>query len=411
MHCSTIASAVEEGEGAEALTEALADFLPPNVQHHVFEEAASSLLERLANPAKEQEEAPTWMAAQQPEGQCQGIPDRNEDRGHDEPHYPMPAHQHQQEVAQQMVATAAPAFNISAAEFRPQLTTAVSHHEVSHDGVSQHGVMHAGPPHQAEGNGGGWYVASAYDEQMGEEDGSWLEEYGYEDAASAFTVGSSWADCVEAGTEQHDAFLAVLAESFPFYSSAALADLLVQAQGSVSGTLGMLFSLENEVAGQRMVRAAALPAPDPGEEGPSFSASEFPCLGGSQQPAAGAQDGGSGPRAPSSLGGYAAKARVGAAAVPPRARDVPVAGRMGPRRAAGPAAAPIWKQAGEGIPRFDTGLAVAREYGALRAEAGDHARIRNALFQQATQASSMRLLGYCFLCGRGHSALRSVARA
>ena len=63
---------------------------------------------------------------------------------------------------------------------------------------------------------------------------------------------------------------------------------------------------------------------------------------------------------------------------------------------AGPAPAPIW--AAQGVPQFATGAAAAAEYAAARAEARDHARLRNQYFQQARRslllppACALRLL-------------------
>lgn len=109
--------------------------------------------------------------------------------------------------------------------------------------------------------------------------------------------------------------------------------------------------------------------------GPSFTASDFPSLGGgggSSTPAAGAAGGGAG-------AAYASRARA-AAALPdqPRLRS---GSKQGGATPAGPAPAPIWEQR-EGVQRYATGAEVAREYAQLRADARDHARLRNACFQQ-----------------------------
>ena len=108
--------------------------------------------------------------------------------------------------------------------------------------------------------------------------------------------------------------------------------------------------------------------------GPAFTADDFPSLG-SRTAASGTS------KHASSTAGYASKARA-AADLPGQPRSSSgMAARQRPAAAApGRNAAPIWQA--QGVQQFATGAAAAKEYAELRAEARDHARLRNAYFQQ-----------------------------
>ncbi len=110
--------------------------------------------------------------------------------------------------------------------------------------------------------------------------------------------------------------------------------------------------------------------------GPAFTADDFPSLGGPTAASSTNSQAGS-------TAGYASKARA-AAELPTQPRSSGGAGaRQRPTAAAAAAAeraAPIWQA--QGVHQFATGAAAAQEYAELRSEARDHARLRNAYFQQ-----------------------------
>jgi hypothetical protein len=63
-----------------------------------------------------------------------------------------------------------------------------------------------------------------------------------------------------------------------------------------------------------------------------------------------------------------------------------IGGSRGGGGGGGPAPAPIWQQA-EGVQRYATGAALAAEYAQLRSDARDHARLRNANFEQVCSSA------------------------
>lgn len=108
----------------------------------------------------------------------------------------------------------------------------------------------------------------------------------------------------------------------------------------------------------------------------SFTDDDFPSLGATPSGSSGTS---SSRTAVSEAAGYARKAKAAAHLPSPtaRRRGPPVSTASQSRPAA---AAPIWQA--DGVQQFSTGAALAAEYAAQRAEARDHARLRNACFQQ-----------------------------
>lgn len=261
----------------------------------------------------------------------------------------------------------------SAAEFRPfndmmQTSTAASLGEKTvtldrleiNDGVEvgEHGVWDRGADPVSEG--ADWYVGN----------GGYAAEF-------PSSTGSEFALNDPAAEE---AFLTLLQSEFPGYSFVALRDLFVNSGRSLSATIDLLYSLENELIGQMHSDSATTTACSQ-QSLPKFSDDDFPSLGaglGSGRPSSGA------PVIP--LGtNYAGKAKIGAHK-PNAGASTTTAQTMRSQRGSTSrqSAAPVWEA--QGVERFGTGAAVAAEYAEVRATARDHARLRNACFQQATQA-------------------------
>ena len=192
--------------------------------------------------------------------------------------------------------------------------------------------------------------------------------------------------------QQEAAFFAVLEQQFPQYSAAALQDVFTRCGRSFPETLDMLYRLENEIHGQYAAKPTIKTAQKPSKPAANFSADDFPTLGG-PTPTGSATTNSTGAVSASvsasfSASNYAGKAKA-AAHLP-----APVASKPGSRRgsnpsitttsAAGGGAAPVWES--QGVRKFSTGIAVDAEYAEARATARDHARARNACFEQATQA-------------------------
>lgn len=173
-----------------------------------------------------------------------------------------------------------------------------------------------------------------------------------------------------------DAFIAVLKENFPGFSSGGLRDLFRQCSGSLSDTIDALWSIESEVEGQISASAHR----DDRVVRPSCqiqSEEEFPSLGETRVHSA----------APGMFGGnFAAKVKssVGARTQTQSRQTWREEKSYGEPKGSG-RAAPIWS-ASESYARFETGGAMAREYALERSDARDHARVRNQCFQQATLA-------------------------
>lgn len=220
-------------------------------------------------------------------------------------------------------------------------------------------------------------------------------------AAAAEAQAAAGGGLAAGGAAAQAAFLAVLAEQFPLFSADALRQLFLEQRGDLAATVQTLCSLEAELEGQQQAGgwahggSSSVVDTPPVQAGPSFTDEDFPSLGGpiSRSRPAGSSS------SNSSAGQYASRAaaaahlpaepaRRGAFARSPRRAegDAPpalAAQQRGQQAGLGPA--PIWQQE-EGVARYATGQALAEEYTALRADARDHARLRNAFFQQATQA-------------------------
>lgn len=199
-----------------------------------------------------------------------------------------------------------------------------------------------------------------------------------------FPPGGARAAAGRPSPEEEGAFFAVLEQQFPQYSSAALQDVFSRCGRSFPETLDMLYRLENEIRGQYAARPAKPVQQKQKKPEANFSADDFPSLGGPAPTSA---------PAPSLAftSNYAGKAKAAAHLPAPAAAARPKPGAAQVTSgsstwggAPGGAAAPVWES--QGVHKFSTGAAVAAEYAAARADARDHARARNACFQQATQA-------------------------
>lgn len=205
---------------------------------------------------------------------------------------------------------------------------------------------------------------------------------------------------------QKDSLVAILGEQFPTYNEKVLSNLLDQCNWDINATLDWLFHLEKEfdVQYNSMQYSKATNAHAVGQRAtnaPSISSKEdFPSLGSKDtipktedtehdhhQGHQASAETGSGtandfPRdtsGPLPYGGsYALKARE-AAHLPTETSNK--ATSMAPKNKA----APIWESGGQ-IAHFTTGTAAAAQYAEMRATARDLARMRNACFQQATNA-------------------------
>lgn len=211
-------------------------------------------------------------------------------------------------------------------------------------------------------------------------------------AAAAAEVQAAAGGGVAAG-----AFLAVLADQFPLWSAEALRQLFEEQAGDLAATVSTLCSLESELEGQQQAGSMLDGSSCAGaacSTQAAFTADDFPSLSGSS-------DGGGRGMAGSARGGYASAAaaaadlpgertkrgafsrppRRGGGSAAPAASTKPQLRAPSAAAAAGQQPAPIWQQ-DEGVARFATGQALAAQYAELRADARDHARLRNAFFQQ-----------------------------
>jgi DNA-nicking Smr family endonuclease len=175
-----------------------------------------------------------------------------------------------------------------------------------------------------------------------------------------------------------EAFIAVLKENFPGFSSSSLRDLFRQCSGSLSDTIDALWSIESEVEGQltavSMHREDRVVRPNCQIQ----SEEEFPSLGETRVPTA---------MAPGIFGGnFAAKVKSSAGVrTQAQTRQAWQEGGSYSEPKDSGRAAPIWS-ASESYTRFETGDVMAKEYAEERSDARDHARVRNQCFQQATLA-------------------------
>lgn len=401
MHCSctsltshaaslgrVLLTAIEDGDSLPELADSLEDFVP-----HASRQALAAGLRELAAavqtpPSSSPQPAYAWL---QPAGQevaQQAAPGGQQA----DPPSSAATDAGQPQQVQQQVPQAARSTSLSAAavEFKPAAAPVAA--------AAGLATLHLG-------SGAG---AAQQDAQAGSS--SWAGSEAEEAAADAATAHEK----VAGGPAAEAAFLAVLGEQFPLFSAAALAQLFQEQGCSLAATIHTLCGLEAEIEGQATAAAAMaggpkvsialgvvgrqqavavalccqyaamqllLPVPVVSASlrclslvlqagGPAFTAEDFPSLGSPAAAVSPASQAGS-------TAGYASKARAAA--------DLPAQPRSGARQrpsaaAAARTAAPIWQA--QGVQQFATGAAAAKEYAELRAEARDHARLRNACFQQ-----------------------------
>ncbi|KAI7844239.1 hypothetical protein COHA_002038 [Chlorella ohadii] len=388
-------TAIEDGDSLPELADSLADFVP-----HASRQALSDGLCELdavvkcpAGSASQPDYA--WMQPAEQEAQQQAAV------GGQVANEPADAGIARQQQQQQQGAGGPSALSVAAAEFRPAAATLPT---ASMAALDRCGRTAASAAQQDE------YADSwQHSQRLGGSGGDWqacASVWDASEAAEAAADAAAAHEKVAGGPAAEAAFLAVLGEQFPLFSAAALAQLFAEQGSSLAATIHTLCGLEAELEGQATAAAAV------GTQqaaGPAFTADDFPSLGG--------------PTAASSANsqarnaaGYASKARA-AAELPgqPRSSGGPGA-RQRPAAAvaagATERAAPIWQA--QGVQQFATGAAAAQEYAELRAEARDHARLRNAYFQQATQAylaGNKRLARELGAKGRWHGEQMHAAHA
>jgi len=186
-----------------------------------------------------------------------------------------------------------------------------------------------------------------------------------------------------------EAFVNVLQHEFPQYSAAALKDIFLRCGQSLPATIDMMYSLEHELLGQlQTLHIDSTEKHREGQKNFSLSQEEFPSLK--------SQTGASTMTMTKStapfFGANYAKTAANAASIAPSTTVPNLSTRSNDARAmkrpvtfeARPT--PIWESPAGVVPKFNTGESVAVEYAEARSVARDHARLRNACFQQATQA-------------------------
>lgn len=269
-------------------------------------------------------------------------------------------------------------------------------------------------PSQQQPEGADWC------EDEYEDDGSW----GYYEAGNWVAYEGQeddWSASSAAGTEeqqhiqqQHgeqqpsmeaDDAVALLHSCYPNHPRTLLQQLVEACDGDVQQAARILSDMDFEqrrscisaaAAAGRATDTAASAARPSSTAGMSsrkqqqfnYSMEQFPALGGGG-PGSSTAAGASASSRQNGLGSgsnWAAAANKPAAATSTKPRPS--------RQPAQPATTPTaaaskqWdsKGASEAVPWVKTGAAVSQEYAAARAEASDHARVRNACFQQATIA-------------------------
>lgn len=397
---STISAAVEDGDAVEAvLNESLPEFLPTSAEQTACAAAVPQLLAVLRSPTARAAAQYTWLA--QPAAAHAPTAAPASALG------PPGAATPQQSPPS---AAAAPArqLNVGAADFvfgaapgnlplvTERLTAALTLHDPGDAWHDEECGSSCAPP-ESDGNAaycGGW------------EEGHSSGNGGQAEGAAFFPPATgSWPGRTSAGAAGRDesvlsvlpqgpasevAFLAVLGQQFPEYSLLALRDLFTQCGSSMSATVDTICRLEAELAGQMdaahtaQAASAAHAAPQR-PAAPEFTADDFPTLGGS---GAGRGSAAAAPGAGVRAGEYASRAKKAASLATPApgsaSRAQHGAAWASSSAPSGPQPAPVWQS--DGIQQFSTGAAVAQEYADARAAASDHARLRNACFQQATAA-------------------------
>lgn len=185
-----------------------------------------------------------------------------------------------------------------------------------------------------------------------------------------------------------EAFVNVLQHEFPQYSAAALKDIFLRCGQSLPATIDMMYSLEHELLGQLQtlhIGSTEKHREVQGQKNFSLSQEEFPSLK--------SQTGGSTTTMAKStalfFGANYAKTAANAASIAPSTTVPNLPSRSNDARAMKKpvtGSRPVWESPTGVVPKFNTGEAVAAEYAEARSVARDHARLRNACFQQATQA-------------------------
>ena len=171
--------------------------------------------------------------------------------------------------------------------------------------------------------------------------------------------------------EDGEAVARELAALYPQYSSQALRDVLASNGYDWYATLETLEDLERDFARDARPPGRVQEQQQQQQQRQARQEDPFPALGAA--PATRAQQVRPQKSSWAALAGAAPRGGQ-AAAVPAPA----------PERAARPgsrAPAPIWTSAGS-VEKLETGAAVARDYSALRAEASEHARLRNQCYMQ-----------------------------
>lgn len=440
LGCRMLLSAAEEGAGLRAQTEALQDFLPAGGSAAALAAALAELERVLQNPAAEHTFA--WLhdgnGGAQERVTAQG-PGKAGGRTGDEAAAaardggpPMSAKR--QLPATEHAVCSSSGLRAAAAEFRPGAqapSLACQLGSLKLGAGAAGGALAAGTGNKANADAS-WLAGTTGSLEDGwqtvDNEAVGFAGWGPANEASsgppqphsagrwAAAAAAAEAQAAAGGGLAAGAFLAVLADQFPLWSAEALRHLFEEQGGDLEATVSTLCSLESELEGQQQaggwgnVRDGSSAPSAAGNSEASFTEADFPSLGALGGSLAGSSTGSGGREVRGSVrGGYASAAAAaadlpaerrqrGAVSLPPHR----VAGSAAPpstahpqsRAAAGAAAAsqgpaPIWQQQ-EGVARFATGQALAAQYADLRTDARDHARLRNAYFQQVWAGAGWR---------------------
>lgn len=421
--CRSLLTAAEDGAWLQEQAEALQDFLPPGGSAGELAAALAELEQVLRHPEakhafgwlhvgdSKKRQGPTQQGLHQAGGGAAGgAAGAAAAAGTDPPHAAVTVEQQEPLAPGQVLST----LSVGAAEFRPgphaaslpaqlgslQLSTDAEGRAPARGSAGAADADCSWPDGSASGleDGFGWPEADATAGSWA----GWDPERAPSSSPQQAHPAGRWAAAAAAAEAQAaaggglaaGAFLAVLADQFPLWSSEALQQLLEEQRGDLAATVSTLCSLESELEGQQ--QAGSIPegssmAGAAASSQASFTDDDFPSLGGSAP--AGRSSGVVGSGMASSVPGGYASAAAAAADLPAERGQRGMFSRP-PRRVVGAAApvtsataaagqgpAPIWHQ-DEGVARFATGQALAAHYADLRADARDHARLRNAYFQQ-----------------------------
>jgi hypothetical protein len=189
-----------------------------------------------------------------------------------------------------------------------------------------------------------------------------------------------------------DDAVALLHSCYPNHPRTLLQQLVGACDGDVQQAARILSDMDFEQRRSRIAAAAAVDraagsASSHSTMGPSsakqqgfnYSTEQFPTLGGATSSSTASAP----PRANSNWAAVTSKpvTHTVASSKPRKAASTSL-------QAAAAARSQEWDSKGvsESVPWAETGAAVSQEYAAARSEASDHARVRNACFQQATIA-------------------------